>query len=139
MCAARIVCRLVLLACVAHNQIVETYDTAFASVCDELNLFFITRLKTYGGGGWDVQMHAECRLAVKFQIAIHLEEMEMRAHLNRSVARVFHFDGGAWSAGVVLYVIVGKYHRTYGYSLFGSEASLIGVKRLIATFFLYSK
>jgi hypothetical protein len=56
----------------------------------QLDLAHITGLETGGGGGGDVQALSSGGGAVESQGAIHVGEVEVRAHLDRAVTGIRH-------------------------------------------------
>ena len=98
--------RSILLAGIAVYQAVETYDAALAGVADHFDLLFISWLEAYCGRCRNIQVTTECRLAVELQVAVCLEKVEVRAHLNRAVACVAHGYGYGATLQVVGYILV---------------------------------
>ena len=60
------------------------------------------RLETHGGPRCDVQPKAACALTVEDQSRVGLEEMVVRADLDRTITGVGHGDGNQGSARVQL-------------------------------------
>src|SRR5262249_18191834 len=58
--------------------------------------------------GGDIETHAECRIVVELERAVDLVEVEVRADLDRAIARVAHRQPEASPAGVDLDRLVGE-------------------------------
>jgi hypothetical protein len=85
---------------------------AAAAEHDEPDLALLSRLESDCGSGRDIQVHSERRLAVELQIPIYLEEVVMRAHLNRPVAEILDSDRSRLSSTAELNVTSGGHHLT---------------------------
>lgn len=96
----------ILAARVTIGKIIKAYDAPFATIFYNLHLATIARLEADGGSCGNVKMHAECGCAVKLQIAVHLEEMKMRSHLDGTIARIANGDGGGATPYVILYILL---------------------------------
>lgn len=120
----------ILVARVAHHQPVETDHAALARIGHHLDLLLIARLETDGRRGGDVEMTAESGVAVELQIAVDLEEMEMRTDLNRTVARVAHDEFRCFATGVVFDGVAHQNHAADCDGLRGREARLIRIETL---------
>ena len=59
---------------------------------NKVHLALIPWLKSYSRSRRNVQPEAAGRVSIEHEGGVHLEEMEMAAHLNRSIARVGHHD-----------------------------------------------
>ena len=70
------------------DQAVQTPDLSPSAEWDQRDLLFLTRLETDCGAGRDVEAHPVRSRALEGEGAVHFEEMEMRADLNRSITRV---------------------------------------------------
>src|SRR5438105_15126302 len=55
---------------------------------DECYPLGVAGLETHGGAGGNVESHADGLRAIESQRAVHLEEVKMRAHLDRPVAGI---------------------------------------------------
>src|ERR1700754_3684100 len=71
-----------------HHVAAEAVDGALAGERYELHLAGLARLKAHGGAGSDIEPHAARLLAIEFQRRIGLEEMIVRADLDRPVASI---------------------------------------------------
>lgn len=96
----------ILPARVTIGKIIKAYDAPFATIFYNLHLAAIARLEADGSSGWDIEVHTECGCAVKLQIAVHLEEMKMRSHLDGTIARIANGDGGSATPYVILYILL---------------------------------
>lgn len=121
------ICGVVLASGVSLGEAVEAYYAAFSGVGYRLDALLVARLKAYGCCGGYVQMIAEGRLAVKFQIAVYLKEVEVRAYLYGSVARVAYCEGYGLSSLVVSYVALTKHHASCRSGLCGLKTLLGGI------------
>src|SRR6476619_5432967 len=74
----------------AHHIATEAIDHALARERNERNLARLARLEPHGTARRDVEAHPARFLAVEFQRRICLEEMIMRADLDRPVAGIGH-------------------------------------------------
>ena len=86
----------------AIDEIVESKDEALAAERNKRDFFLVARLEANGGVGRDIKTHAEGGAAVEFEVAIDLEEMEMRSDLDRPVAGVAYLQRDARTPGVDL-------------------------------------
>src|ERR1043166_1615290 len=84
----------------AHDLLAEAVNRAFAGERHESHLAGLAGLEPHGGSGGDVEAHAARLLAVERERRISLEEMIMRADLDRPVAGVDHFERHGLAAGV---------------------------------------
>ena len=125
-----IIYRCILATRISVYQRIETYHAALATIVYNLYLLAVARLEADSRSGGNVQMAAEGRHTVEFEVAVYLEEVEVRAHLNGAVARVAYGDLLRATVAVVLYILVAEYYRAYGYALLWCEARLAGVERL---------
>ncbi len=80
--------RLRLLAGGAVREPVQAVDQTRAPDRHERHLLLVARLETHGGARRHVEAHAEGGRAVEAQRPVDLEEMEVRADLDRPVAGV---------------------------------------------------
>ena len=118
----------ILRARVAVDQVVEAYDALLAGIGYDLDLLAVARLEAHGCRGGDIEVHAEGCRAVELQVAVDLEEVEVRAHLYGAVARVADGDGSRAAAGVVLDVLLGQYHAPDDGLRLGHEALACGIQ-----------
>src|SRR6185437_15243003 len=72
----------------AHHVLAEAVDGTLAGERDERHLARLPRLEAYRRAGGDGEPHAARLLALEFQGRIGLEEMIMRADLDRPIAGV---------------------------------------------------
>src|SRR5437868_14347218 len=84
----------------AHDVAAEAVDRALAGERDELHIAGLAGLEADGGAGGDVEAHAARFLAVEFQRGIGLEEMVVRADLDRAVAGVGDRERHGLAAGI---------------------------------------
>src|SRR6266702_5029941 len=80
----------------------ETVDHALAPECDEVHVAGLAGLEADGGTGGDVEAHAAGFLAVELQRRVGLEEMVVRADLDRAVAGVGDRQRHRLAAGIEL-------------------------------------
>src|SRR5258707_11478637 len=66
----------------------ETIDHALTRECHEMHVAGLAGLETHRGAGGDVEAHAAGLFAVELQRRVGLEEMVVRADLDRTVAGV---------------------------------------------------
>src|SRR5476649_2672885 len=71
-----------------HHLAAETIDDTLAGERHQLHIAGLAGLEPHRGAGGDVEPHAAGFLAVEFQRRIGLEEMIVRADLDRAVAGV---------------------------------------------------
>ncbi len=85
----------------ALGQAVESIDGFRAGDFGELHALGVAGLEAHGGARGNIQAHAEGLRAVEAQLAVGLEEMEMRADLDGPVAGVgdVEFDDAAVRVG----------------------------------------
>src|SRR5271157_6302075 len=88
----------------AHDQAVETVDLALAREIDELNLLDIARLEPDGRAREEIETPAVGFLAIEDEGPVDLEEVEMRADLDRSITRIGDLELHRGAAGVDLEV-----------------------------------
>src|SRR6266852_2073111 len=84
----------------SHNARAEAVDLARSGECHERHLPALTRLEPHRSAGRNVEPHAAGLGAVELQRRIGLEEMIMRADLDRPVARVGDRELHARPAGI---------------------------------------
>lgn len=96
-----IVGRAVFQANIAISQVIETDNAALATIGDQFNFLFLTRLKTDCGCSRDIQMLAKGKVAIKFQVPVDLEEMEMAAHLNGTIACIVYHHLNCAAVGII--------------------------------------
>src|SRR5260370_15145324 len=83
-----------------HHLLAEAIDFPVPREGDQRHLPALPRLEPHRGAGRDVEAHAAGFLAVELQRRIGLEEMIMRADLDRPVARVDDRELPARPAGI---------------------------------------
>src|SRR5690606_17547773 len=93
---------------VAHHPSGEAEYPAPAGQLHQLHLAALPRLEAHRGAGRDVQAHAAGGGAVELQGVVGLEEVVVRADLDRPVAAVGHVQGQGAAAGVELDLAVGN-------------------------------
>src|SRR5713101_6748294 len=86
----------------SHNALAEAVDLPLAGECHERHLPALTRLEPHRGAGRNVEPHAAGLRAVELQRRIGLEEMIMRADLDRPVPGIGDGELHAGPAGVEL-------------------------------------
>src|SRR3954447_2223698 len=84
----------------AHHVGTETVDRALAGEGDQCHIARLSRLEARGGPGRDVEPHSARLLAIKRERRIGLEEMIVRAYLDRAVAGVGYAERCGLSASV---------------------------------------
>src|SRR6266852_3000313 len=72
----------------ASDLVVEAVHDSRAAVSDEAHLARLARLEAHRGAGGDVEAEAPRLVALEAERRVGLEEMVMRAHLDRPVARI---------------------------------------------------
>src|ERR1700693_986365 len=72
----------------AHDFLTKTIDRALAGKRDQRDLARLPRLEAHRSAGRDVEAHAARLLAIELERRIGLEEMIVRADLDRPVAGV---------------------------------------------------
>src|SRR6516164_759769 len=84
----------------AHHVATETIDGALAREGNELHVTGLAGLETHRGAGRDIEPHAARLLAIEFQRRIGLEEMVVRADLDRPVAGIGDGQRHGLAAGI---------------------------------------
>src|SRR5262249_15385347 len=90
----------------SHHVLPEPVDHALAGERNERDLARLPGFKANRGAGGDVESHAARLLAVEFQRRIALEEMIMRADLDRPVAGIGDRQRDRLAAGIDLDLVV---------------------------------
>src|SRR5437899_1457746 len=85
-----------------HHLLTKAVDRALARKRDQRDLARLAWLEAHRRAGRDIEPHAARLLAVEFQRRIGLEEMVVRADLDRPVAGIGDRDLGGLAAGVEL-------------------------------------
>src|SRR5439155_23504794 len=83
-----------------HHLAAKTVDDALAGERYQLHVAGLSRLEPHRGAGRDIEPHAARLLAVEFKGRIGLEEVVMRADLDRSVAGVGDRERHRLAAGI---------------------------------------
>src|SRR5690606_24348780 len=96
----------------SHDLGVEAVYGSLTRVIDELYLSFLTRLEAHSGTCGDVQTHAPRLFPIEAQSLVRLVKVEVRTHLNWSVASVSHDDVQRSATGVDLDVPLLSDHLT---------------------------
>src|SRR5437868_3910465 len=78
----------------------KTVDDAFAGERYELHIAGLAGLKAHRGAGGDVEAHAAGFFPIEFQRRVGLEEMVVRADLDRAVAAIGDRERRGLAAGV---------------------------------------
>src|SRR5262249_37485555 len=84
----------------AHHILAEPVDRALAGERDQRDLAGLPRLEPHRRAGGDVEPHAARLSAIELQRRVGLEEMIVRAHLDRPVAGVRHRQRHGLAAGI---------------------------------------
>src|SRR5262244_3533139 len=95
-----------------HHVLPEPVDGALAGERNERDLARLPRFKAHRGAGGDIEPHAARFLAVEFQRRIGLEEMIMRADLDRPIAGIGDRQAQRLAAGIELDLAVLDEHLT---------------------------
>src|SRR5258708_15235141 len=72
----------------SHHVLAKPVDGALAGERNERDLARLSRFEAHRGAGCDIEPHAARLLAIEFQCRIGLEEMVVRADLNRPGPRL---------------------------------------------------
>src|SRR3954463_7450138 len=91
----------------------EAEHAALAGVGHQVDLPRLAGLETHRGAGWDVEPHATRRLTLEAQRVVGLEEVVVRANLDRPVARGRDLDRHALRPRVEL-DLAGFYEQLAG-------------------------
>ena len=84
------------------DKVIESEHEPFAAIGNERDVLLISRFKADSSIGRNIETHSESGGAVEIQIAIGLEEMEMRSHLDRPVTGIADFQGRPRPSGIDL-------------------------------------
>src|SRR3954468_19459263 len=90
----------------SHDLTAKAVDDALAGERHDLDIARLSRLEPHGGAGRDIEPHAASLLAVELQRRIGLEEMIVRADLDRTVACVGNRQRRRLAAGIELNLAV---------------------------------
>src|SRR5215467_3526413 len=96
----------------SHHVLPEPVDRALAGERNERDLARLPGFKAYRGASGDIESHAARLLAIEFQRRIGLEEMIMRADLDRPVAGIGDRQAQCLAAGIELNLAVLDEHLT---------------------------
>src|SRR5262249_53474100 len=96
----------------SHHVLPEPVDHALAGERNEHDLARLPRLKAHRGAGGDIEPHAARLFAIEFQRRIGLEEMIMRADLDRPIAGIGDRQRHRLAASVELDLAVLDEHFT---------------------------
>src|SRR5579863_1150777 len=83
-----------------HHVAAKAVDGALSRQRDEMHLAGLTGFEPHGGAGGDVEPHAARFLAIEFQRRVGLEEMIVRADLDRAVSGIGNRERDRLPAGV---------------------------------------
>src|SRR5439155_16797318 len=83
-----------------HHFLAEAENLAVAAIRDQRHVPRLPRLEPHRGSGRDIEPHAARLVAIEFQRRVGLEEMIMRADLDRPVAGIRHGESHAGAASV---------------------------------------
>src|SRR5262245_33620289 len=86
----------------SHHVLPEPVDDALAGERNERDLARLPRLKAHRGAGGDIEPHAARLFAIEFERRIGLEEMIMRADLDRPIAGVGNRQCHGLATGIEL-------------------------------------
>src|SRR5258708_33589039 len=86
----------------SHHVLAKPVDHALAGERDERDLARLSRFEAHRGAGGDIKPHAARLLAIEFQCRIGLEEMVVRADLNRPVPPIGDRQRHRLAAGIEL-------------------------------------
>jgi hypothetical protein len=84
------------------DETIQSRNRPLTANRHQLDLASIARLEPNSGSSGDVQPHPVCRRAVEHEIAVHLEEMKVRADLNGTIAVTTDLDSSRRSTRVQL-------------------------------------
>src|SRR5205823_1336019 len=76
-----------------HHLLTKAVHLALAGERDQRHVARLAGFEAHGRTGRDIEPHATRLSAIEFESRIGLEEMVMRAHLDRAIARVGDRDG----------------------------------------------
>src|SRR5262245_49929338 len=114
----------------SHHVLPEPVDHALAGERNERDLACLPRFKAHRGAGGDIEPHAARLLAVEFQRRIGLEEVIVRADLDRPVAGIGDRQHHCLAAGIELDLVVLDEHLTGDHSAASVSLSFAG-ERLV--------
>src|SRR5262249_40722981 len=100
-----------------HHVLPEPVDRALAGERNERDLARLPRFKAHRGASGDIEPHPARLFAVEFQRRIGLEEMIMRADLDRPVAGIGDRQRGRLATGIELDLAVLDEHFTGDHGL----------------------
>src|SRR5919106_524989 len=83
-----------------HDQTIEAAGPARAGDRHELDLARLPGLEAHRRAGRDVEATAARSLALELERGVGLEEMVVRADLNRAVAGIRHLQGDRGAVGI---------------------------------------
>src|SRR3984885_15011479 len=89
-----------------HHVTAKSVDGALSRQRDQMHLAGLARFEAHGGAGRDIEPHAAGFLAIEFQRRIGLEEMIVRADLDRAVTGIGDRERYRLAAGIELDVAV---------------------------------
>src|ERR1700722_8263819 len=89
-----------------HPCAAKTVDGPLSRQRDEMHLAGLSRFEPHGGAGGDVEAHAARFLAIEFQRWIGLEEMIVRADLDRAVTGIGDRERDRLAASIELDIAV---------------------------------
>src|SRR3989442_13119612 len=110
----------------SHPVLPESVDRALAGERNERDLARLPRFKAHRGAGSDIEPHAARLFAIEFQRRIGLEEMIMRADLDRPVAGIGDRQHYRLAASVELDLAVLDEHFTRDHAAVSVTLSLSG-------------
>jgi hypothetical protein len=93
-----------------HHQLAKSVDDAIARQGDQADRARLPRLESHRGARGDIETVATGLLAIEVERRIRLEEVIVRADLNRSVTGIAHDDLDARATGIELDVAVFDQH-----------------------------
>src|ERR1700737_3369570 len=86
----------------SHHVLPESIDHPLASERDQRDLAGLTGLEAHGRAGGDIEAHTSRSLAIEPQLWIGLEEMVVRADLDRPIATIGDREGNRLAASIEL-------------------------------------
>src|SRR5262249_52850471 len=108
-----------------HHVLPEPVDRPLAGERNERDLARLPRFKAHRGAGGDIEPHAARLLAIEFQRRIGLEEMIMRADLDRPIAGISDRQRHRLAASVDLDLVVLDEHFTGDHSAASATLSTL--------------
>src|ERR1700733_12256802 len=89
-----------------HHFAAKAVDGTLSRQRDEMHLAALSRFEPHGGAGGDIEAHAARFLTLEFQRRIGLEEMIVRADLDRAITGIGDRERDRLAAGIELDIAV---------------------------------